>query len=43
MLAQVKKDKKSIEDTIVQLDDYKKDALERTWQKVNGYVRECGF
>ncbi|CAG8737531.1 1526_t:CDS:10, partial [Cetraspora pellucida] len=36
MLATVLKDKKKIEDTIVSLDDYKKDALQRTWEKVNG-------
>ncbi|RHZ52104.1 hypothetical protein Glove_465g30 [Diversispora epigaea] len=36
MLATVQKDKKKIEDTIVSLDNYKKDALERTWQKVDG-------
>ncbi|CAG8530149.1 10347_t:CDS:10 [Diversispora eburnea] len=36
MLATVQKDKKKIEDTIVSLDDYKKDALERTWKKVDG-------
>ncbi|CAG8798302.1 9484_t:CDS:2, partial [Racocetra persica] len=36
MLATVLKDKKKIEDTIISLDDYKKDALQRTWEKVNG-------
>ncbi|RIB07698.1 nuclear condensin complex subunit Smc2 [Gigaspora rosea] len=35
MLATVLKDKKKIEDTIVSLDDYKKDALQKTWEKVN--------
>ncbi|CAG8682841.1 13852_t:CDS:10, partial [Acaulospora morrowiae] len=35
MLATVQKDKKKIEDTIVSLDNYKKDALNRTWKKVD--------
>jgi len=35
MLTTVKKDKKKIEDTIVSLDNYKKDALQKTWEKVN--------
>ncbi|KAL1922238.1 uncharacterized protein VTP21DRAFT_9777 [Calcarisporiella thermophila] len=35
MLATVQKDKKKIEDTIASLEDYKKEALERTWEKVN--------
>jgi structural maintenance of chromosome 2 len=35
MLATVQKDKKKIENTIVSLDNYKKDALEKTWEKVN--------
>ncbi|KAG9296374.1 hypothetical protein G9A89_014966 [Geosiphon pyriformis] len=35
MLATVQKDKKKIENTIASLDDYKKDALEKTWEKVN--------
>ncbi|CAG8465644.1 10085_t:CDS:10, partial [Dentiscutata heterogama] len=35
MLATVLKDKKKIEDTIVSLDDYKKDTLQKTWEKVN--------
>ncbi|CAG8514249.1 5838_t:CDS:10 [Acaulospora colombiana] len=35
MLATVQKDKKKIEDTIVSLDNYKKDALNKTWKKVD--------
>ncbi|CDO76576.1 hypothetical protein BN946_scf184950.g2 [Trametes cinnabarina] len=35
-LATVLKDKAKIEDTIVELDRYKRDAVEKTWQKVNG-------
>ncbi|CAG8512325.1 121_t:CDS:10 [Funneliformis mosseae] len=35
MLTTVKKDKKKIEVTIVSLDDYKKDALQKTWKKVS--------
>jgi structural maintenance of chromosome 2 len=30
------KDKKKIEETIVKLDEYKKEALHKTWSKVNG-------
>jgi structural maintenance of chromosome 2 len=30
------KDKKKIEETIVNLDEYKKEALHKTWSKVNG-------
>lgn len=36
MLAQVMKDKQTIETTIEELDRYKLDALEKTWEKVNG-------
>jgi structural maintenance of chromosome 2 len=36
MLAQVLKDKEKIEATIEELDRYKRDALEKTWEKVNG-------
>ncbi|KAF2188611.1 RecF/RecN/SMC protein [Zopfia rhizophila CBS 207.26] len=32
----VLKDKKKIEETIVNLDEYKKEALRKTWEKVNG-------
>ena len=38
MMATVLKDKSMIEDTIVELDRYKRDALTKTWEKVNGYV-----
>lgn len=36
MLATVLKDKEKIEETIEELDRYKRDALQTTWQKVNG-------
>ena len=36
MMRTVIKDKKKIEETIVELDRYKKDALHKTWEKVNG-------
>ncbi|WVQ94975.1 hypothetical protein IAU59_002067 [Kwoniella sp. CBS 9459] len=36
MMATVLKDKSKIEDTIVELDRYKRDALMKTWEKVNG-------
>ncbi|KAJ8474142.1 hypothetical protein ONZ51_g7411 [Trametes cubensis] len=36
MLAQVLKDKAKIEETIEELDRYKRDAVEKTWSKVNG-------
>ncbi|KAI0337135.1 condensin complex subunit SMC2 [Trametopsis cervina] len=36
MLTQVLKDKEKIEQTIEELDRYKRDALEKTWTKVNG-------
>lgn len=35
MMRTVIKDKKKIEDTIVELDRYKQDALQKTWEKVN--------
>lgn len=35
MMATVLKDKSMIEDTIVELDRYKRDALTKTWEKVN--------
>ena len=38
MLTTVLQDKKKIEQTIEELDRYKKDALQKTWEKVNGYV-----
>jgi structural maintenance of chromosome 2 len=37
MLRTVIKDKSKIEETIVSLDEYKKEALHKTWEKVNGY------
>jgi hypothetical protein len=37
MLATVKKDKEKIEETIDELDRYKRDALQKTWEKVNWY------
>ncbi|KAI9059485.1 P-loop containing nucleoside triphosphate hydrolase protein [Trametes sanguinea] len=36
MLATVMKDKAKIEETIMELDRYKRDAVEKTWRKVNG-------
>ena len=36
MLATVLKDKEKIEQTIEELDRYKRDALQKTWEKVNG-------
>lgn len=36
MMATVLKDKSMIEDTILELDRYKRDALTKTWDKVNG-------
>ena len=38
MLMTVLKDKEKIEATIEELDRYKRDALEKTWEKVDGYV-----
>lgn len=35
MLATVMKDKEKIEETIEELDRFKRDALEKTWTKVN--------
>ena len=35
-IATVLGDKQKIEDTIAELDRYKRDALEKTWKKVNG-------
>lgn len=35
MLATVNRDKDKIQETIDQLDQYKRDALRRTWTKVN--------
>jgi structural maintenance of chromosome 2 len=34
-MSTVVKDKKKIEDTILKLDEYKKEALHKTWSKVN--------
>jgi len=36
MLSTVLKDKEKIEETIEELDQYKRDALQKTWEKVNG-------
>lgn len=36
MMKTVIRDKRKIEETIVSLDEYKKTALQETWQKVNG-------
>lgn len=36
-LSTVKSDKKKIESTIGELDQYKKEALHKTWTKVNMY------
>ena len=38
MLSTVQKDKHKIESTIVSLDNYKKEALAVTWEKVNKQV-----
>jgi hypothetical protein len=38
MLATVLRDKSKIEETIIELDRYKRDALHKTWEKVNGWV-----
>lgn len=35
MYRQVLKDKTKIEETVAKLDEYKKDALQTTWEKVN--------
>lgn len=37
-LETVNRDKLKIEHTIRELDQYKRDALKRTWEKVNEYV-----
>lgn len=39
MMGTVLKDKQKIEATIEQLDQYKRDALQKTWEKVNGYAQ----
>lgn len=36
MMKTVIRDKKKIEETIISLDEYKKEALQKTWSKVNG-------
>lgn len=36
MLSTVMVDKGKIEETIEELDRYKRDALQKTWEKVNG-------
>ena len=36
MMSTVLKDKEKIEETIAQLDQYKKDALQKTWEEING-------
>jgi hypothetical protein len=38
MLTTVLRDKAKIEETIIELDRYKRDALHKTWEKVNGWV-----
>jgi structural maintenance of chromosome 2 len=38
MMATVVKDKSMSQETIVELDRYKRDALLKTWEKVNGLV-----
>ncbi len=40
MMMTVLKDKQKIEGAITQLDQYKRDALVTTWEKVNRYVPE---
>lgn len=35
-MATVVKDKSMIQDTLEELDRYKRDALTKTWEKVNG-------
>ena len=37
MLRTVIKDKSKIEETIESLEQYKKEALQKTWEKVNAY------
>ena len=36
MMKTVIRDKRKIEETISNLDEYKREALQKTWQKVNG-------
>jgi structural maintenance of chromosome 2 len=43
MYTTVMKDKEKIEETIKQLDEYKLDALQKTWEKVNGRVSSMFF
>ena len=38
MLSTVLKDKEKIDDTIKELDRYKRDALQKTWSKVTRYA-----
>lgn len=38
MLSTVTQDKEKIEETIAELDRYKREALESTWKKVDGCV-----
>lgn len=38
-LATINRDKGKIQNTIEKLDKYKLEALDRTWRKVNVYVR----
>ena len=38
MYRQVLKDKAKIEETVAKLDEYKKEALQTTWEKVNEFV-----
>jgi len=42
MLGTVLKDKEKIEQTIEELDRYKRDALMTTWEKVNGCAPNPG-
>lgn len=41
MHGQVLKDKSKIEETVNKLIEHKREALQKTWQKVNGCVKEC--
>ena len=46
MMRTVIRDKRKIEETIVSLDEYKKEALHKTWEKVNGdfgNIRESSY
>lgn len=38
MYRQVLKDKSKIEETVAKLDEYKKEALQTTWEKVDAYA-----